>query len=124
MKRILIIDDEESIRMIFTEILTRAGYAVDAAGDGRKGIARLAETGADLVITDIMMPEMDGLEVLQQIRGYNEDLPVIAISGGMRDRPINFLPHAKKMGACQVLEKPIGMKELLAAVQAALHEES
>ena len=122
MARILLIDDDPSVQLLFHQFLTTEGYEVVQAENGVEGMARLHEQKPDLIITDIMMPEMDGLEILQAVRKDYEDLPVIAISGGMRSAPINFLPHAKVFGACHVFEKPVPLDVLLKTVQGLIGE--
>lgn len=120
MARILIIDDDETILSVFQRFLSGNGYDVDLASDGRKGLRVLEEKQVDLVVTDIMMPETDGLEVVMAIQGKPDKIPVIAMSGGMHAMPMDFLPMAKKFGACKVLYKPIEMEDLLTAVEEAL----
>jgi CheY-like chemotaxis protein len=117
MKTILIIDDDEAVLGLFSQFLEAKDYAVLQAADGREGLRLFDTDPPDLVITDIMMPEMDGLEILQNLRKTSPDLPVIAISGGMRNATINFLPHAKTFGACRVFEKPVALSDLLQAVE-------
>jgi CheY-like chemotaxis protein len=116
MALILVIDDDDSVQTLFSQFLTNAGYSVAVASSGRDGLDQAREKKPDLIITDIMMPEMDGLEIIRAIRADSPDLPVIAISGGMRNLPFNFLPHAKKFGACRVFEKPVALAELKAAI--------
>lgn len=120
MARILIIDDDETIRSVFKRFLSGKGYDVAVAADGRQGLRQIEESPVDLVITDIMMPETDGLEVVMAIRGKEVDVPVIAISGGMHAMPMDFLPMAKKFGACDVLYKPVELDDLLGSVEKAL----
>ncbi len=120
MVRVLIIDDDETIRSVFKRFLEGKGYEVLVASDGRQGLHVLEDGPVDLVITDIMMPETDGLEVVMAIRGRDSDIPVIAISGGMHAMPMDFLPMAKKFGAIDVLYKPVELDDLLNAVQKAL----
>lgn len=117
MALILVIDDDESVLTLFQQFLESNGYAVALAANGREGLVQMHRNNPDLIITDIMMPEMDGLEIIREFRAHHPELPVIAISGGMRAAPINFLPHAKKFGACRVFEKPVALAELLKAVQ-------
>ena len=120
MARILIIDDDESIRSVFKRFLSGKGFEVEVASDGRKGLRCIELQPVDLVITDIMMPETDGLEVIMAICGKSSKVPVIAMSGGMHAMPMDFLPMAKKFGACKVLYKPVELEDLLAAVEEAL----
>ena len=116
MARILIIDDDLSIQQLFKQFLSGEDHNVLSASNGKEGLRLMKQQKPDLIITDIMMPEMDGLEVVREIRKTYPGLPVIAISGGMRGLPINFLPHAKKIGVCQVFEKPISLTTLREAV--------
>lgn len=116
MAQILIIDDDPIIRKLFSRFLESKEHEVALAENGRIGVRMLEQNRPDLVITDILMPEMDGLEILMQIRNTHKDLPVIAISGGMRSLPINFLEQAKLFGARHVFEKPVSLEHLLAAV--------
>ena len=120
MAKILIIDDDELILNVFNRFLTGKGHDVMVAPDGRQGLRALEREVVDLVITDIMMPETDGLEVVMAIRGKGTSTPVIAISGGMHAMPMDFLPMAKKFGAEQVLYKPVELDDLLVAVNKAL----
>ena len=117
MPYILIIDDDPAIRLLFEQFLTRSGYEVALAENGKTGLQLMRETAPDLIITDIMMPEMDGLEILMAIRQELQSVPVIAISGGMRALPINFLHQAKLMGARHVFEKPVPLDLLLKAIE-------
>lgn len=120
MKQILVIDDDPTIRLIYDRFLAGQGYAVLCAEDGSEGLRLLESENPDLVITDIMMPNTDGLEVVLSMREKHPDIPVIAISGGMAAVPMDFLPVVKKFGACKVLYKPVVLTDLLAAVEAVL----
>ncbi len=122
MAHILVIDDETPVRSLFGQLLESAGYSVALASDGREGLRLMKQQKPDLIITDIMMPEMDGLELLMNIRKQHLDVPVIAISGGMKTQPANFLPQAKKFGAQRVFIKPVELSALLQAVQELLGE--
>lgn len=117
MARILIIDDDPSIRLVFKRYLEGNGYEVSTATNGNEGLSLLNDSIPDLVITDVMMPEKDGLEVVLELRNRHPEIPVIAISGGMRIAPMDFLPMIKKFGACKVLYKPVELDELLSAIQ-------
>lgn len=123
MARILIIDDDPYIRNVFKRFLEGYGYEVDVAQDGNEGVAAVKKGAPDLVITDVMMPEKDGLEVVLELRRILPDMPVIAISGGMRIAPMDFLPMVKKFGAKRVLYKPVDLEELCEAIKEVLGEE-
>ena len=116
MPSILVIDDDSSIRIIFRRYLEKQGYVVRVADNGHEGLRLVEVETPDLVITDIMMPETDGLEVIMFLHRTYSSIPVIAISGGMRSAPLDFLPMAKKFGARKVLRKPVELHDLLAAV--------
>ena len=117
MANILVIDDDPTIRTVFQRYLEKQGYVVRVAANGREGLRLMETEPPDLVITDIMMPETDGLEVLMAIRSMYSAVPVIAISGGMRSAPMDFLPMAKKFGAHKILYKPVELGDLLAVVE-------
>jgi CheY-like chemotaxis protein len=122
--KILIIDDDATIQLVFSQFLTNLGHEIMQAENGKEGMSLIQETGPDLVITDIMMPEMDGLEILMQLRSTHDSVPVIAISGGMRALPVNFLQQAKLFGARYVFEKPVPLDVLRNAVTELIGEES
>ena len=124
MAKILVIDDDATIQLVFAKFLARLGHEIMQAENGKAGMGIIQETRPDLVITDIMMPEMDGLEILMQLRSMHDSIPVIAISGGMRALPVNFLQQAKLFGARYVFEKPVPLGVLHNAVKELLGEES
>lgn len=117
MKTILLIDDDPTVQKLFSMFLEKQGYEILQAENGKIGMRIIEQDQPDLVITDIMMPEMDGLEILLAIRKSSSDVPVIAISGGMRNLPINFLKQAKLFGAHYIFEKPVPLSVLLGAVE-------
>lgn len=116
-KHILIIDDDPSVLTVFGQYFETKGYSVDRAVDGRDAMKKLQQHRADLIITDILMPDKDGLETIRDVRSDFPDLPIIAISGGMRNASMSFLPLAKKFGAVHLFEKPVSLSDLHAAVQ-------
>lgn len=120
MPRILVIDDDPDVRGSLTKILTRAGYDVVAAADGAVGIELQHTEPADVIITDIFMPGLDGLQTLRQLKKEGSKVKVIAVSGGDRTGTMDLKEHARLMGAFMVLAKPFEMKDVLAAVKAAL----
>ncbi len=115
---ILIIDDEELIRRMLRDFLEGYGYSVCIAGDGKQALRLFEHYHADLIITDILMPEKDGLEVLTAVRQRWPHIPVIAITGGS----VHLTPHAlchtaHVLGATRVFSKPVDLQELLLTVQ-------
>jgi CheY-like chemotaxis protein len=108
---ILVVDDYDQIRSILCQILQHAGYEVFEAANGRQAIDKLRESTADLVITDLIMPEQGGLETIRSLRNERPDLKIIAMSGGQ------CLGVAKKMGADRTLRKPLHAETVLEAVR-------
>jgi len=115
-KTVLVVDDDPSIRALIRLYLEGAGYAVAEAGDGRRGMRTLLAAPVDLVILDIFMPEMDGLEVLQKMHEQHRACKVMAISGGSAKIGMDLLGHATIFGADAVLEKPFSEATLIARV--------
>ena len=111
---ILVVDDEESIRKLLETILTAEGYDVCAAADGREAVEVMRQRNIDLVITDLVMPESEGLETIQTLRGGQPALKIIAMSGAFGGK---FLSAAIKLGASATLLKPIGRDRLLSTVR-------
>lgn len=118
MKTVLVVDDDPSIRALIRLYLEGAGYAVREAADGKLAMQSLAGQPADLVVLDIFMPEMDGLEVLQVLRETCRTCKVMAISGGSAKVGMDLLGHATIFGADDVLEKPFTSEILLEKVTA------
>lgn len=116
MARILIIDDDEALRSTLRRILERAGHVSLEAGDGHEGLLRVRQDGVDLVITDLIMPKTEGLELMLTLRREHPGLPVIAMSGGGRVGPESYLATVKLFGAVRTLAKPFTGETLLAAV--------
>jgi DNA-binding response OmpR family regulator len=114
--KVLVVDDDEDIRVLLTELLNRAGYDVDAAGDGRSALRRLFESPPALVILDVTMPDIDGYETLERIRDLS-DVPVIMLTARTQE-----LERVRGLaaGADDYVPKPFGRQELLARVQALL----
>src|SRR6201987_4887095 len=112
--KILVIDDDHLVRYALSKILLAAGYAVVTASDGRRGMAVLRAEHPDVVITDIIMPEQEGIDTIIQIRRERPNIKIIAISGGGRIRNIDFLKMAHFLGADNVMRKPFEANELLA----------
>lgn len=120
MAHILVIDDEELARFTVREILEGAGHTVSDACDGNLGLALLKSENIDLVVTDIIMPNKEGVETIMETRRDFPALPIIAISGGGRTRNRDFLKLAEQYGANHTLTKPFSENELLDLVRACL----
>ena len=118
MATILLIDDEESVRMVFQVGLERAGYRVLTAENGKQGLRLFEHQAVDLILVDIFMPEMDGLELIPLLRKTRPATKIIAISGG--SGKMNHLETAKYLGAHDTLKKPFSLQTLLDAVSAQL----
>jgi DNA-binding response OmpR family regulator len=117
---ILLVDDDPSVRRTLTLALERIGHRVVPAENGREGGSRAREGGIDLAIVDIHMPEMDGLELLAQLRATSATLPVIMMSGGDQTRDLALLEDAKLLGASAALAKPFSLDELYTLVATVL----
>lgn len=116
MAKLLLVDDDEDVRYALGKYLRRAGNEVVEAGDGKVALSLLENDTFDVLVTDIVMPEADGIELLLTVRQRMPDLPVIAISGGGRLGSFDYLPTAAGLGAKVVLHKPIDPDILLASV--------
>jgi CheY-like chemotaxis protein len=116
MSRILVIDDEAAVRNLLRCILERAGHAVIDAPDGRQGLALLRRDSVDLVVTDIYMPEMDGIEVLCRMKHLAERPKIITISGASPHGMVDLNKAARLLGADKVLMKPFDQHTFLLAV--------
>ena len=117
MERILIIDDEQQIRSMLRLMLERDGYEVVEASDGIEGISAYRQKPADLIITDLIMPNKDGIGMIIELQKEFPDVKIIAMSGGGLNKPDGYLKGAKKLGAACTLTKPIDREKLLRAVK-------
>ena len=122
MAKILVFDDEPSILLMIKKMLERAGYEVEIALNGREGMELFEKGKPDLIVTDIIMPEKEGLETIIEIRKKHPDMKIIAISGGGRIGPDGYLPGAKLLGANMVFQKPLDQKEFIEAVAKLLND--
>jgi CheY-like chemotaxis protein len=122
MARIIIIDDEDELRSMLRQMLEQAGHEVTEAVNGAEGIQSYERDRHDLIITDIIMPEKEGVETIIALRRADPDLPIIAISGGGRLEATDFLTMTKKLGARRTLSKPFRRDQLLEAVDECLAE--
>ena len=119
MSKVLVIDDEPGIRTVMCSALEAAGYEVLAFAEGGGAIEHVREESADLLITDIFMPEVEGLETIREIRRLRPDMPIIAISG-IEIEGADYLGFARKFGAVATLKKPFWPADLLDLVSRVL----
>ena len=120
MAKILVIDDDEIMNELMVAMLTKDGYEVHRAFDGNQGIALFKAQQFDLVVTDIIMPDKEGLETIREIRATGRPVPIIAVSGGGKARPEGYLAVAQSFGADYAFEKPLDKEPFLAAVRECL----
>jgi DNA-binding response OmpR family regulator len=121
MPKILIIDDEAEIRAVLREIFEFNGYEVIEAADGNAGVRQFEVTQPDLVISDIVMPDQEGIFTIMEIRKQKPGAKIIAMSGGgLMSSPDEYLNLAQKLGADLVFMKPLDLAELLSAVRTLL----
>lgn len=121
MARILIVDDDEQLRNLLSEVLRRAGYEVEVARDGQEALRLYGEQPTDLIVTDLLMPEKEGLEMIRELRRSHPELRIIAMTGGgagMDATPL--LAIAGVLGAWRILHKPFSIEEFLQVVAEAL----
>lgn len=119
-RRVLLIDDEKMLRDVLRDAFVAAGYDVAVAANGAEGVRMFEEAPSDIIVTDVLMPDKDGLEVIMELRKRHPDLKIVAISGGDRTGNRRYLRIAKELGAARILPKPFRPKELLAVVEEVL----
>jgi DNA-binding response OmpR family regulator len=122
MARILIIDDDEQVLDMLYESLTREGYDVLRASNGEQGLRLYRQEPVDLIITDIIMPEKEGIETIIELRKDFPDVKIIAMSGGGRIGTKDYLHLAKIFGVQRTFKKPVAREQLLDAIKALLKE--
>jgi DNA-binding response OmpR family regulator len=114
MAKVLIIDDEPQVRRLIRQMLTRAGHDVAEASDGAEGLASVRADLPDIIITDIMMPNKEGIETIRDVRREAPELPILVISGNPGSDL--YMQMARMLGAHAALAKPFRSSELLRAV--------
>jgi CheY-like chemotaxis protein len=121
MANILVIEDDEQFCQMLAQMLRQAGHQVETAANGVLGLEKYRQSAPDLVITDILMPEKDGIDTILEIKREGTDTRLIAISGGRRAITPQFnLDSAALIGVQKVLAKPFSRQQILEAVEAAL----
>jgi CheY-like chemotaxis protein len=116
MAKILVIDDDPSILAMLKRMLEKAGYEVNIASNGNEGLEMIECCLPDLLVTDIVMPEKEGLELIFYLRKKNPGLKIVAISGGGRFNYEGYLTSAKYLGADLIFQKPLVHKEFVQAI--------
>ena len=117
---LLIIDDDDQLRSMLRQTLELMGYTVAEARDGNEGLAEHLRRPADLVLTDLIMPDKEGIETIIKLRKHSPGLKIIAMSGGGRNSATGYLQTARLVGARQVLAKPFTHEELEVVVASVL----
>lgn len=120
MARILLADDSEDFVVVLREFLVRAGHEVITASNGIEALEAVGQSAFDLLITDIVMPEKEGLETITEMRRRAPSMKIIAISGGGRLGARDYLAAARVLGASATLPKPFVREDLLKAVDSVL----
>jgi CheY-like chemotaxis protein len=123
MPRVLIIEDEVELREMIKTSLIRRKYTVLEAENGKDALLHFKPSMTDLVVTDLIMPEEDGLKVIMKLRELKPSLKIIAISGGGKAGPGGYLNLAKALGAHAVLSKPFSINDLIMKIEELLTDE-
>lgn len=119
-QRILIVDDDPSIRRTLSLLLSKAGYEVTQAADGSEAVRLWRDRGGDLVITDLHMPEKDGIETIIELLSHTPGIRIIAMSGGGQTKRLDLLGNVALLGSVLTIEKPFTLTEMMTVVTRAL----
>jgi DNA-binding NtrC family response regulator len=120
MSRILIIEDDVAMRHALRSALERRGHEVAEAGDGQAGLVAYQKSIFDLVVTDIIMPDVEGLETVLALRKFTPNLKIIAMSAGGLGSADDYLKIAARFGAARTLRKPFEAEQFISTVEAVL----
>lgn len=124
MAKVLIIDDDAAMRRMMSRVLTDARHQVIEASDGRDGIRKFRAEAPEIIVTDIVMPEQEGIQTIREIRAAGSTVGIIAISGGGGDDGALYLTIAEELGADAVLQKPFRLAELVAVIDRMLSRDA
>ena len=116
-KHVLVVDDDDMMREFIKELLKLNDFDISEAANGKDGLKQFRDDTPDLVITDIIMPEMEGISFIKELRAYNKDIPIIAMTGNVHGRMEEYLEISSQLGADEVLRKPIKSQEFLDAIK-------
>jgi DNA-binding response OmpR family regulator len=123
MPGILIVEDDEDLREMLKISLVKRKYTVLEASDGKEAILHFKPAITDLVVTDLIMPDEDGLKVIMKLKEIKPEIKIVAISGGGKAGPGNYLNVARALGADEVLPKPFSLKDLISKIDSLLSTE-
>ncbi len=112
-KHILVVDDDEMMRSYLKELLLIHDFKITEAENGKLGLKAFRENTPDLVLTDIIMPEMEGISFIRELRAHNSDIPIIAMTGNVHGKMEEYLDISSQLGADEILRKPIKSQEFL-----------
>lgn len=119
-KKILVIDDDDFVRGMICNALRKENFLVEEAHNGNEGVQKSRSFKPAVVITDMLMPDKEGIETILEIKAVNKDIKIIAMSGGGSSKNMTFLEMAKKVGAEQVLSKPFKPSAMIEAIRSVL----
>ena len=123
MAKILVIDDDPPYQELLKSALEESGYLVTVAGNGEEGLVAYQAEASDIVITDLVMPEKEGLATIRELMALDPSVKIIVISGMSVIRGVDYLPIAKRFGAKALFQKPIVIADLLKTVKDLLDED-
>ena len=119
-RRIMVVDDDAGIRRSLHMLLSRAGHEVLQAADGLEAVQLWRKGGADLVITDLHMPNKDGIQTILELLTHTPGVPIIAMSGGGQTKRLDLLGNVTLLGSVLTIEKPFTLSEMMRVVRQAL----
>jgi len=117
MAGILLVEDDDDLRLMLKDSLEKRKHSIIEASNGREALNKFKSSVTDLVITDLLMPEQDGIGLIMQLRKVKPDIKIIAISGGGKMGPSNYLDVAKTIGANAIFSKPFNLKSFVEEVE-------
>jgi DNA-binding NtrC family response regulator len=121
-QRIMVVDDDAGIRRTLQILLSKAGYEVMQACDGSEAVRLWRDRGGDLVITDLHMPEKDGIQTIIELLSHSPGIRIIAMSGGGQTKRLDLLGNMALLGSVHTIEKPFTLAEMMTVVNRALNQ--
>lgn len=112
-KHILVVDDDDMMRAFVKELLQIHDFTITEAANGKEGLKQFRENTPDLVLTDIIMPEMEGISFIRELRSYNKDIPIIAMTGNVHGRMEEFLDISSQIGADDIYVNRLNLNNFL-----------